>query len=250
MRERDIFVDFAKEVFEAPVTIALVLLDLAGIAAVIYWVVDDVAEALVVLIFFMVVHVGFYLVYRRTRLELATYEKAKPAIRFSRVRHAQMYQDSVFAGKRIPTYRVHQVWFSNSPTVPTEATVAKDVTARIKLLNSDSSMMFQWHGQWSDSNAPDNVGFEDMLDSITINPGHLEAKLLIALKYHSDSDAYAFAREGLRSTPDGRSARYQIEEGNYSLSVQLLGVGVNELFEFDLQNPGTSKSLELEYAGT
>jgi hypothetical protein len=75
----------------------------------------------------------------------------------------------------------------------------------------------------------------------------LEAKLFIALKYPSDSNAYAFTREGLRSTPDGRSSRYLIGEGNYTINIQLLGIGVNEVFGFDLRNPGSDQPLELSY---
>ena len=61
-----------------------------------------------------------------------------------------------------------------------------------------------------------------------------------------DADAYAFTREGLRSTPDGRSARYQIPPGSYDLEVHLLGVGVNEKYGFRLENTGAGHTLALE----
>lgn len=247
MKEKDILIDFAKALIETPLTIILLILDLVGLAAVIYWVVDDLQEAIVVIVFIVIFGISQYLVFRRIRLQLAGFDQAKPRLKFSRVRQAQMYHASPVVEGRRPTYEILQTWFINQPALPGEASIAKDVTAKITIFNFEESQLFEYHGQWAKSNAPDNVGYDDILDSVNIPPGHLEAKLIIALKYPSDSQCYAFTREGLRSTPDGRSERYRIPEGTYKIKVHLRGVGVDEHFWFHFRNIGTNKSLELEY---
>jgi hypothetical protein len=137
-----------------------------------------------------------------------------------------------------------QVWFENTPGFPTESSIAKQVTARLTIEN-DSGFRLQFYGQWADSNAPDNLGFNGILDSVDIPPGHLRAKLLVALKYPADDDAFAFTREGLRSSGDGRAARFTIPRGDYSVNIELRGVGVAETFRFTLANPGPGNDLQL-----
>jgi hypothetical protein len=60
--------------FEAPISIIFALLDLASVAAVIYWVVDDWREGLVVLAFVVVIHIGHYLIFRKQRGTIAELE--------------------------------------------------------------------------------------------------------------------------------------------------------------------------------
>ena len=245
--ERKILSDFGKAILDAPLTIVLFILDLAAIAAVLIWVVDDVPEALVVAAFVIVVHVGHYLIFRKMWLRIDEFENAKPSIRFTEVRQAQMYHDSPVVAGRTPTYQITQAWFENKSEAPTDRAIAVDMTARILVLKNGAEVA-SYHGQWAVSNAPDNVGYDDITDVVTLRPGHLEAKLIVALKYPSDADAYAFARESLRSTPDGRSSRYKIPPGSYDLEVHLLGVGLNKKFAFKLENPGAGHSLALTHA--
>jgi hypothetical protein len=250
MKEKEILVDFIKALIETPLTIILLILDLLGLAAVIYWVVDDLQEAVVVITFVIVLSISQYLVFKRIRLQLANFEQAKPQVKFSRIRQAQMYHASkVVEGKR-PTYQILQAWFINQPLSPGESSIAKDITAKITVFKIDDSKLFEYYGQWAKSNAPDNVGYDDILDSVNILPSHLESKLIIALKYPSESHCYAFTREGLRSTPDGRSERYKIPEGTYKMMVHLRGIGVDECFWFLFNNFGVNTSLELEYQNT
>jgi hypothetical protein len=247
MKEREILLDFGKSLVETPITIILFLLDLVGVFAVIYWVVDDFQEAIVVVAFIIIVYIGQYIVFRRIRLQLASFEQAKPLIKFAKVRQAQMYHASPVIDGRRPTYEIIQIWFINNPKIPLDESIAKDVTAKGTVIKPDSHELFEYHGQWAKSNAPDNVGFDDILDTVNILPGHIEAKLIVALKYPSDSKCYAFTRENLRSTPDGRTSRYEIAEGDYIIRVHLRGIGVDEIFSFDFINGGINQPLQLEF---
>jgi hypothetical protein len=245
MKEKELFKDFTKAFVEAPLAIIFLILDILGVLAVIHWVIDDIQEVIVFLVFILVMFVGQYLVFRRIRLQLANYEQAKPHIEFSKARQAQMYLPSPLGG-RMPTYEVLQIWFKNNPLTPIETTIAKDITALITITRSDSSELFEYHGQWVQSNAPDNVGYNGIHDSENIPPSHNEAKLMIALKYTSDSSCYAFTKEGIQSTADGRSKRYEIPQGNYSMRIHLRGIGVDEVFHFQLQNDGANNTLKVK----
>ena len=146
----------------------------------------------------------------------------------------------------MPTYQVVQAWFANSPVSPAESSVARGVTAKVSVFSSAGPELFEYYGQWADSNAPNNVGFNDYLDRVDIPPGHLRAKLLVALKYPSDSDGYAFTREGFRSTGDGRFGIYAIPVGDYTVRVHLSGIGVDQKYWFDLRNNGPGQGLEIQ----
>jgi hypothetical protein len=158
-----------------------------------------------------------------------------------------MYHASQVVEGKKPTYQILQAWFINQPMSLGESSIAKEITAKITVFKRDGSKLFEYFGQWAKSNAPDNVGYDDILDSVSIPPSHIESKLIIALKYPSESLCYAFTREGLRSTPDGRSNRYEIPEGTYKMMVHLRGIGVDESFWFIFNNFGVNTSLELEY---
>jgi hypothetical protein len=253
LKEREVLLDFARSLLKTHLTIILFVLDLAGMAAVLYWVVDDIGEAIVVILFLVIVLSSQYLVYRQLRLHVANLEQTKPTISFSKVRQAQLYHLSPVVEGRRPTYEILQVWFSNIPKSPLETSIARDVTAKIRIYRASTIEIFdqfEYHGQWAKTNAPDNVGYDDILDSVDIPPGHLESKLIIALKYPSDSNCFAFTREGLRSTPDGRTSKYAIAEGVYKIIIHLRGIGIDKEYCFDFKNPGVNQSLVLSYVSS
>jgi hypothetical protein len=246
MRERDTLADFGRELAHTPLAILLFLADLAALAAIASWVVDDANEGIVLATVLVVLLVAQYLVFRSIWRRLFKYERAAPRLRFSQVRQGQMYHDSPVIDSRTPTFEVVQAWFTNQPASPTEFSVARGVTAKVTLRRPDGNMHFEFHGQWAVSNAPGNVGFQDFSELLDLSPGHTEAKLLIALKYPSDVDAYAFTREGWRASADRRYTRFAIPQGDYTLSVDLLGLNVSQQFSFHLRNPGSGGSLVLE----
>jgi hypothetical protein len=242
MRERDTYAAFARVLVETPLAIVLLVLDIVGIAAVVYWVVDDLTEAAVVLIFIAILLTSQYLVFRK----LWRQTQASPRVHFAEARQAQMHQASQVLGRSMATYQVTQAWFANNPVSPTESSVARGVTARVTLTSFEDAPVLDYYGQWADSNAPDNVGFNGYLDRVDIPPGHLRAKLLVVLKYPSDSECYGFTREGLRSSGDGRSARYAIPTGAYKVRVHLSGIGVDQVYWFSLSNNGPGQNIEFQ----
>lgn len=246
MNEKDTIKAFVKAIIETPVTIIFLILDVVGAVAVGIVVIDDFQEAIIFVVFILVVLLGQYLLFRRVWQPLAKYEAAKPHIEFSQIRQAPMFGRWLVSSDKENTFEVLQVWFRNNPSIPSEATIARAVTALIVITKPDSTMLFQYHGQWAESNAPDNVGFVGYKETLNIPPGHLEAKLFIALKYPADKFCYAFTKEGFLTSDDGRTSRYEIAPGDYSVRVHLQGVGVDEIFRFTLHNYGVSQPLQLE----
>lgn len=244
MKELDTFTAFAKALVETPLAIILFVLDIAGIIAVIYLVVDDLTEGSIVIAFIAILLISQYLVFRK----LWRQAQASPVVQFAETRRAQMHQQSQVLGRSMPTYQVVQAWFANNPIWPTESSVAREVTAKVFLYSSDDQPVLDYYGQWADSSAPDNVGFNNFLERVNIPPGHLRAKLLVALKYPSDSDSYGFTREGFRSSGDGRARRYAIPVGDYKVRVHLCGIGIDREYWFNLLNGGSGQDLELQKA--
>jgi hypothetical protein len=246
MSEIDTIKAFTKALVETPITIIFLILDLAGAVAVGIVVIDDLQEAIIFVIFILVVLLGQYLIFRRVWQPLAKYEAAKPHIEFSQIRQAQMFGQWLVSSDNKTTFEVLQVWFRNNPSIPSEATIAKAVTALIEITKSDSTILFKYHGQWAESNAPNNVGYNNFQDNVEIKPGYLEAKLFIALKYPSDADCYAFTREGFVSIGDGRYPVYRIAPDAYFVKIYLMGVGVDESYRFTLHNYGSNQPLKME----
>ncbi|OGO25726.1 MAG: hypothetical protein A2136_04995 [Chloroflexi bacterium RBG_16_54_11] len=246
MNEKDSLKAFVKALYETPITIIFFILDVVGVIAVWVWVIDDWQEAIVFPIFIIVIFGGQYLVFRRIWQQLARYEAAKPHIEFSQIRQAPIFGPWVMSDDKDTTFEVLQVWFRNNPSIPSEQTIAKAISALIVITKSDSTPLFQYHGQWAESNAPNNVGYKNYQDNVEIRPGYLEAKLFIALKYLPEDECYAFTREGFISTNDGRYPAYKIVPGDYSVKIHLKGIGVDETFPFILHNYGSNQPLKLE----
>jgi hypothetical protein len=244
--ERQIIADFFRALFDTTLAVVLFILDVIGLLAVAVWVIDDLSEALVVGVFLAVILVASYLLFRKSRMQVARYEDSSPRIVYFDTQQAQMYHDSPVVSGKTPTYQILQVWFENKPRIRGTSSVGRNVTARVTLSDEHGSRLFDYHGQWAKSNAPDNVGFDDILDETDIPPSGLKAKLIIALKYPIDDECYAFSREALRSTVDGRSERFAIAPGTYKLKIRLAGIGVDREFAFTLENRGSGSPLMLQ----
>lgn len=240
MKESQILVAFGKALIEKPLSIIFFILDIIGAIVVIRLVVDNLLKAIVVIVFLLAMLTSFYLIFRK----YWTISQASPRVIFDQVRQAQMYQPSQILDRKIPTYQLLQAWFRNIPAFPSESSAAREVTAKIVLVRPDGTSALEYYGQWAKSNAPDNVGFDSFIDKTDILPGHLRAKLMVALKYPAESQCYAFAREGFLSDPSGRSPRYAIPEGDYEVRVELGGIGIDSAFKFCLTNRGAKHELE------
>ena len=181
------------------------------------------------------------------RDRLRSIDESRPNIVLHSIRSAQLYRDAnVVDGKR-PIFRVVQVWFRNNPFIPSEQSMAKSITALIEVRNKiNAPMLVKAYGVWSVENPPDFVASAKYSSTVDIPPGNLPVKLNIALKYTSEASAYAISLEGFARDPDGRDPSYEISAGNYEVTVHLNGIGVDQTFRFDLNNPGKDSEINLQ----
>jgi hypothetical protein len=145
-----------------------------------------------------------------------------------------------------PAFGVVEVWFVNRPPTPTDASVARHVSAQLDFFDFYSdTVRLPAYGRWALTIAPGHLGFrdDDHAPVVDIPPGVLPVKLLVLLKYPDDAAAYVFAEENLLGhrpggRPDGRHPQYELPSGQYRLRVTLVGQNLNQAFEFDVENPG------------
>ena len=170
-----------------------------------------------------------------------------PRVLYSRFRVAQLYYPSPVTSSNYPSYEILQVWFENAPKFPTDQSVAKEVSAIIEFWTlSRDKLLFQIHGQWAETTAPNHVGYKGVKATIDILPSHIESKLMIALKYRDDDSAYPFSIESIRDFSDGRNPNLVLLPGDYFLKICLRGIGIDKEFLFTLENFGKGKSLDLK----
>lgn len=198
-----------------------------------------------------------YWIYKKEAQELKTIsdrlldlESSLPRVSFKVARQAQMYRSSPVTDEKIPTYELLQAWFENRPKHPSENSTASHLNAVIHFYShSTGDHMYEIHGQWAVSTAPDHVGYSGTTPTIDLPPGAMYAKLLIAIKYRSEDDAFVYSDESLRDHIDGRNQNLILHHGTYRVKVVLRGVRIDEEHEFFLTNPGADERLLLEPKG-
>ena len=164
----------------------------------------------------------------------------------AQVKRAQLYRSSPFIDEKREIYEVVQAWFKIVIPAVARNTSLLNLSARIEFWDAETSAMkFSVHGQWAMSTAPDHVGFSGSSDTVNIQPGHIRAKLLVALKYKRDTLGYAYSKESFLKDPDGRDPSREISQGWHSVRVVIAGMGVDQQFWFRLENRGTGSPLEL-----
>lgn len=179
--------------------------------------------------------------------KLNAYKKSLPRLIIDQFREAPMHVDSQIQEGRRRIYRVIQAWFKNSPDFPSSESVAEQVTALLEFWNEDGdAKLFQVHGQWALSTAPDHVGYSGITPTLELAPGSLYGKLFIALKYESEEEAYAYSQESLGRSSDGRDSSVELVEGRYRVHVILEGVRIRSDFWLVLINPGVGNNLRIE----
>jgi len=175
------------------------------------------------------------------RLQALT--SASPRIHFEQVWNTQLYQNGV------PVYRVLQAWFTNSPLVRSEASIARQVSGVVEI-ESAGAAFHQFHGQWAQTTAPGHVGFTSTSPTTDIAPNEVPVKLNIALQYDAEQLAYGYAEENLHAHSDGRHPNFALPMGVHRIRVKLRGVGVSQDFRFTLTNYGPGLPLSLDPLGT
>ena len=162
------------------------------------------------------------------------------------IRHAQLYRDSPISKGKRRIHRLHQIWFKNTPIVSSEQSVGLDVSSIIEFISElDPTCHVKVFGQWMVGNPPDFVASGDIASEIRMPPSHLAYKLNVALKFEQDSWAHAFSRESMTRDLDGRDSLTGLSPGKYKVLIHLKGVGVDEDFQFTLENPGVGQSLNI-----
>lgn len=164
-------------------------------------------------------------------------EKTKPNLIFESSGQWQFYHN----GK--PAYRALQAWFINKPSLASESSVAKDVTALVTFYDKDMKHSFEIFGCFTEAEYPDYATInplEKLKDKIdTWPPNEIPQKLLIALRYPEDNDAYGFAKSNFRSSSDGRMIQRKIIEGEHYIKISFSGTNIDQRpIWFLLRNPG------------
>lgn len=198
----------------------------------------------------LVLVIAPFFAFHKIKTKLDNYENMQPNIVFDQFRETPLFRIVQPYAKGEPIYHVIQVWFKNLPITPMESSIAKQVTATIEFWeNGDNpKQVLRIAGVWLISFAPSFAGIKEQRKTIDIFPNDESCKLLVALKWEDDDDAYGYATESFvhSLTQDGRDGGRKLPQGEYSVCVKLRGVGVDKLFWFTLINPGKGKSLELQ----
>lgn len=182
----------------------------------------------------------------KSLVRLKLIDESKPRIIFDSVRDAQLYRESPISEGKRRIFRLHQIWFKNTPLIPSERSVGLDVSSIIEFISeSDPTCHIKVYGQWMIGNPPDFVASGDIASEIRMPPSHLPYKLNVVLKFEQDSWVHAFSRESLTRDLDGRDSLTGLSPGKYKVLIHLKGVGVDENFKFALENPGVGHSLHL-----
>jgi len=178
---------------------------------------------------------------------LSAYEKSLPRLLVDQVREAPMHVRSEIQGGSRRIFRVIQVWFRNEPEFPSSQSVAENVSALVEFWHeNEDKKLFQVHGQWALSTAPDHVGYSGMTPALDIPPGSICGKLFIALKYEGDEEAYAYSQESLVRSVDGRDPSVMLQKGRYRVHIILEGIRVRSDYWLILINPGIGENLRAE----
>ena len=171
-------------------------------------------------------------------------ENSKPNLVFSEYREYPLFV--VNTGQ--PIYHALQVWFKNKPRIPTDDSVAKDVTAKVIFYDRKTRGKLEIYGCFIKAEAFDFAGNVEFLEKIdNWSPNDEPRKLQISLKWLGDESAYGFAIGGLiASKGDGRELAKEIKKGTHYVKVELKGIRVDQApFWFILENPGQKGVLSL-----
>ena len=176
---------------------------------------------------------------------LARLGAVAPNVLFTEALYKQMHRRSVFTSSSLPRYAVLEAWFENRPDAPTQESVATNVTATIEFSSEGLPRPITVNGQWALTAAPRHVGFTGTSHTADIPPGSFPSKLLIAVKYQDEPDAYAYSAESSRDHPDGRDPTAVLQPGQYQLRITLTGIRLKSEYSLTLTNHGRGQGLSL-----
>ena len=130
-----------------------------------------------------------------------------------------------------------QIWFKNEPN--RRETVACSLAAYLTFLVNGQRLFPEITGEWVVANAADNVGFVQTIETLdALPPNGQKAKLFVLHKRIGDASAYAWSR-GAMEYEGGRHPSQEIPVGSCELHVRLRGIGIDQTFRFQVNNPGS-----------
>lgn len=204
----------------------------------------DINWSLVALIafvaFVVIVGQGWYASEHRAK----QYETSRPKIICKQIITRQHIDE-----ERKPIYWAIQVWFINSPSITSEHSTAKNVTATVTFYDEQKKKKFEMHGCFTQTAVPESAGinrFDDLRDVIvTWPPNDIPQKLPLALQWPDDEIAYGLARSNL-SVKQLKAPGRKIMKGLHFVEVLFKGVGVDrQIFWFSLNNLGQGNKLSV-----
>jgi hypothetical protein len=141
-------------------------------------------------------------------------------------------------------FYVVQLWLENEPMGG--PAIARSLTGTLSFLSNGTSLFPDVRAEWALANAADNVGFDGTAETLAeLAPVGNRAKLLIVQKRTEDSIAYAWSK-GASEYPGRRHPSHEIPPGVYDLRVRIRGIGIDEMFNFRLTNPGIGADPTIE----
>lgn len=191
-------------------------------------------------VFVSIVGQGWYASEHRAR----QYETSRPTIICKQTITRQHIDE-----QRKPIYWATQVWFINSPSITSEHSTAKNVTATVTFYDEEKRKEFEMHGCFTQTSVPESAGinrFDDLRDEIaTWPPNDIPQKLLLVLQWPDDEIAYGLARSNL-SVKQLKAPSRKLMKGLHFIEVLFRGVGVDrQLFWFSLNNLGEGNNLSV-----
>jgi len=138
---------------------------------------------------------------------------------------------------------VTEVWFRNTPRVPTEQSEAKSVTASV-VIDLANGNQLEFIGSWLLSDAPTNIGFVDISTEVDLPPNAVPSKLGIAARRPHEDDAYGMLPDTIHR--EFQHPDYAIGRGEHRVTVTVTGIWLRrQTFYFSLLNEGRGGALRL-----
>ena len=176
--------------------------------------------------------------------QLKVIENVKPNLVLKKVRGWQ------FHTKGVDSYYALQGWFTNNPKVPSDNSIAKDVTATMTFYDNDGKREFEMYGCWTQPRIVEGaeiVEAKDLRDKIDLfSPNDIPQKLLIAVKWPSDEIAYGLSKSNFYKGQNLKESGKELKRGTHYVKILFRVVNIGqEPFWFDLTNFGQGRDLSI-----
>ena len=176
--------------------------------------------------------------------QLKAIQNSKPNVVLKEARGRQYHT------KGVVSYYALQGWFTNNPKVPSDNSIAKDVTATMTFYDNDGKREFEMYGCWTEPDIIENSDIVEprhLKDKIDLfPPNNIPRKLLIALKWPSDEIAYGLSKSNFYKGQNLKESGKELKKGIHYAKISFKGVNIDqEPFWFTLRNFGQDGDLSI-----